>query len=190
MNPFTKDAFRRLANARDAKALDDFISEFISEDLERYRSLWRTEQQNMALALHHLEAGPDEADIAHRMSFYIDASPHLMGRLRRNLEEQSDSYNKGMVACIVNEAFEDHVYYCLSPDLKNLGLSVSDRIGEIWLQFAEVARAVALAGPGEHPEKICQQCGAKFVPRRKGSAKKPTLFCSAKCRAAHWQSHK
>lgn len=89
-------------------------------------------------------------------------------------------------AARINEHLSARVRLSVTLDWAPVGCHAAlvpiatDLVGVAWLQVAEFARGMT----NQRAEKVCERCGTKFTPRRKGSVGAPVRFCSTKCRMA------
>jgi hypothetical protein len=188
------DLFRTLAKAKTDQQLDRVIETYViaTEITSQLRVRWRAEQRELNPVVNLMDRIP-ELLVKHRARRVKDG---LVERERSqpNAEAQADEKHRywefSVLADLINKGLErTKVLTKLVVELDwvpvgchaRLEPGPSDLLGACWLQLAEAARGLA----NQNPEQGCEQCGAKFTPRRKSSAGAPVRFCSDKCRMAN-----
>ena len=188
------DLFRTLAKSKTDQQLDRVIETYLTaaQSTVQLRVQWRAEQRELNAVVNLMDRIP-ELLVKHRARRLKDG---LIERERSEpkAEAQADEKHRywefSVLADMINRGLERTkvltklvVEYDWVPVGCHARLepSPSDPLGACWLQLAEAARGLA----NQNPEQGCEQCGAKFTPRRKSSAGAPVRFCSDKCRMAN-----
>jgi hypothetical protein len=180
-----RELSRRLAEAKTDHQLDRFLEDYIASEVTReVRERWRNEQEHIALAWRHLDRAAQPP--------IRPARPKQQGFRRASVDRwwAENSENRPLVfralAKLISGGLRRTTLVRLTDDCKAIEPEPRTLAGVCWIQVAMAAKALA----HERQEKSCQQCGAKFSPKRKSGKRAVVKFCSSKCRMAHYYARR
>lgn len=182
------DLFRRFAAAKTeaqqakfAARYVDFMNEEATErDRERGPADLDAEREAIRRAVGFLtlvsKAVEDPSRVVRRFAGFRPAT------MENYISSSTDAELIASLARDVNAGLDRSTVARLSADGKTLAAAPRDLVGVMWLQLAEVVRALA-AG---RREAVCSHCGSRFTPGRRYAKPKGgeelRVFCSSKCR--------